>query len=54
MNQKVMQTPGIIHHGAVDGVTGSCHQLNISPHQAILVDCGSFQPTLIRPQAQNY
>ncbi|WP_428980157.1 MBL fold metallo-hydrolase RNA specificity domain-containing protein [Catenovulum adriaticum] len=43
MNQKVMQTPGIIHHGAVDGVTGSCHQLNISPHQAILVDCGSFQ-----------
>ena len=35
----------IIHHGAIDGVTGSCHQLNVEvahPH-AILIDCGLFQ-----------
>lgn len=43
MYQKTVQTPEIIHHGAVDGVTGSCHQLNISSDQAILIDCGSFQ-----------
>jgi metallo-beta-lactamase family protein len=33
----------IIHHGAVNGVTGSCHQLDINTHSSILIDCGLFQ-----------
>lgn len=32
----------ILHHGAVNGVTGSCHELRIS-HAGILIDCGLFQ-----------
>lgn len=33
----------ITHHGAVSGVTGSCHQLTLSTGEALLVDCGLFQ-----------
>ncbi|NRA56348.1 MAG: MBL fold metallo-hydrolase [Gammaproteobacteria bacterium] len=38
----------IKHHGAVDGVTGSCHQLQVSHSNnrltdSYLVDCGLFQ-----------
>ncbi|GIU24582.1 MBL fold metallo-hydrolase RNA specificity domain-containing protein [Shewanella sp. MBTL60-007] len=33
----------IIHHGAVNGVTGSCHQLDINKQSSILIDCGLFQ-----------
>lgn len=36
----------ITHHGAVNGVTGSCHELTLgSPDSAagILIDCGLFQ-----------
>jgi len=33
----------IIHHGAVNGVTGSCHQLMIDSENSLLVDCGLFQ-----------
>ncbi len=41
----------ILHHGAVNGVTGSCHQLQlISKHlgsdsssYSVLIDCGLFQ-----------
>jgi metallo-beta-lactamase family protein len=33
----------ISHHGAVDGVTGSCHQLHINAQNSILIDCGLFQ-----------
>ena len=33
----------IIHHGAVSGVTGSCHQLFIDDAHSVLVDCGMFQ-----------
>ena len=33
----------IIHHGAVNGVTGSCHQLDYEQHSAVLIDCGLFQ-----------
>ncbi|MDG1733856.1 MAG: MBL fold metallo-hydrolase [Thalassotalea sp.] len=32
-----------IHHGAVNGVTGSCHQINIEHTSSYLVDCGLFQ-----------
>lgn len=33
----------ILHHGAVSGVTGSCHELKISDNFGILIDCGLFQ-----------
>lgn len=33
----------IMHHGAVDGVTGSCHELCLDTGDAILIDCGMFQ-----------
>ncbi|MEC7815383.1 MAG: MBL fold metallo-hydrolase [Pseudomonadota bacterium] len=32
----------ITHHGAVNGVTGSCHELTVNG-QGILIDCGLFQ-----------
>jgi metallo-beta-lactamase family protein len=35
--------PDIIHHGAVNGVTGSCHQLTINSASGVLIDCGLFQ-----------
>ena len=33
----------VLHHGAVGGVTGSCHELRPSDRDAILIDCGLFQ-----------
>ena len=33
----------ILHHGAVGGVTGSCHELRVGAADAILIDCGLFQ-----------
>jgi len=33
----------ITHHGAVVGVTGSCHQLTLADGRAVLIDCGLFQ-----------
>ncbi|REG78459.1 MBL fold metallo-hydrolase RNA specificity domain-containing protein [Marinomonas pollencensis] len=33
----------IKHHGAVQGVTGSCHELFIDEQQSVLIDCGLFQ-----------
>lgn len=33
----------IVHHGAVNGVTGSCHQLRLDNGDSLLVDCGLFQ-----------
>ena len=35
--------PEIFHHGAKDGVTGSCHELRLSEEACILIDCGMFQ-----------
>jgi len=35
--------PEILHHGAVDGVTGSCHELQLGDGRSILIDCGLFQ-----------
>ena len=37
------RTVEIIHHGAVNGVTGSCHQLVINEETNLLIDCGLFQ-----------
>jgi metallo-beta-lactamase family protein len=33
----------IEHHGAVDGVTGSCHELHVDANHSVLIDCGLFQ-----------
>lgn len=38
-----MNYPRITHHGAQDGVTGSCHQLEMAANSSILIDCGIFQ-----------
>jgi len=38
-----MHFPHIEHHGAQDGVTGSCHQLHMDAASSLLVDCGLFQ-----------
>ncbi|MEH6499686.1 MAG: MBL fold metallo-hydrolase [Pseudoalteromonas distincta] len=35
--------PRVDHHGAVEGVTGSCHQLWLRPDDSLLIDCGMFQ-----------
>src|SRR5690554_2181564 len=35
--------PKILHHGAKNGVTGSCHQLIIDDKNSLLIDCGLFQ-----------
>lgn len=33
----------IAHYGAVNGVTGSCHELRLRDSAGILIDCGLFQ-----------
>lgn len=38
-----MDYPYIEHHGATNGVTGSCHQLHLAPEISVLIDCGLFQ-----------
>ena len=38
-----MLYPEIIHHGAIEGVTGSCHQLQMDTTSSLLIDCGLFQ-----------
>jgi metallo-beta-lactamase family protein len=35
-----MTYPAVIHHGGVESVTGSCHQLVCDDHNSILIDCG--------------
>ncbi|SHM97564.1 metallo-beta-lactamase family protein [Pseudomonas asturiensis] len=38
-----MSYPQLIHHGAVETVTGSCHQLCMDAANSLLIDCGSTQ-----------
>ena len=38
-----MDYPDILHHGAKDGVTGSCHQLLMDGQHSLLIDCCLFQ-----------
>lgn len=38
-----MSYPQISHHGAVNGVTGSCHELHADTAHSYLIDCGLFQ-----------
>lgn len=52
MSNVVNATANIIHHGAVNGVTGSCHQLFASPLHSILIDCGLFQGAETSPQGR--
>lgn len=33
----------IKHHGAITGVTGSCHELVLDNETSVLIDCGMFQ-----------
>lgn len=33
----------ILHHGAANGVTGSCHELVLEKNRSVLIDCGIFQ-----------
>ena len=33
----------VIHHGAGNGVTGSCHEFFLTPSASVLIDCGMFQ-----------
>lgn len=45
--------PKIVHHGALDGVTGSCHQLFIDDANSLLIDCGLFQGAEVSPDGQS-
>ncbi|MFC3606871.1 MBL fold metallo-hydrolase [Stutzerimonas tarimensis] len=38
-----MKHPKLVHHGAREGVTGSCHQLWMDDTHSLLIDCGQFQ-----------
>ena len=40
-----MKHTKLIHHGAREGVTGSCHQLWMDDCASLLIDCGLFQGT---------
>lgn len=35
--------PTIVHHGALSGVTGSCHEWQVDAQHSLLIDCGLFQ-----------
>jgi len=47
-----MYFPHILHHGAVSGVTGSCHQLLMDAANSLLVDCGLFQGAETSPDGK--
>ena len=47
-----MRYPSIVHHGAVTGVTGSCHQLLMDDEHALLIDCGLFQGAETSPEGR--
>jgi metallo-beta-lactamase family protein len=46
--------PSISHHGAVEGVTGSCHELRLSSDAGILIDCGLFQGDEAAPEGAGF
>lgn len=33
----------IVHHGAVHGLMGACHELQIGSDNSVLIDCGLLQ-----------
>lgn len=48
-----MDYPDILHHGAKDGVTGSCHQLLMDARHSLLIDCGLFQGAEISAEGKS-
>jgi metallo-beta-lactamase family protein len=48
-----MGYPDILHHGAKDGVTGSCHQLLMNAEHSLLIDCGLFQGAETSPEGKS-
>ena len=44
--------PTILHRGARNGVTGSCHQLFVEGRNSLLVDCGLFQGAETAPDGR--
>jgi len=44
----------LLHHGAVTGVTGSCHELRLENRDGILVDCGLFQGAETSPGGRSH
>jgi metallo-beta-lactamase family protein len=50
---ETKMTPTIIHHGGVQGVTGSCHRVQLDARRAMLVDCGLFQGRDIRGEDES-
>ena len=48
-----MNYPEILHHGAKDGVTGSCHQLLMDAEHSLLIDCGLFQGAETSPEGKS-
>ncbi|MDX1722549.1 MAG: MBL fold metallo-hydrolase [Pseudomonas sp.] len=48
-----MDYPDILHHGAKDGVTGSCHQLLMDAEHSLLIDCGLFQGAETSPEGKS-
>lgn len=42
----------VVHHGAKNGVTGSCHQIFIDDHNSFLIDCGLFQGAETSPEGR--
>lgn len=48
-----MRHPSIVHHGAVTGVTGFFHQLQMDDEHALLIiNCGLFQGTKTSPEGR--
>ncbi|CAA6828551.1 MAG: Metallo-beta-lactamase family protein, RNA-specific [uncultured Thiotrichaceae bacterium] len=47
-----MNYPQISHHGAVTGVTGSCHELKLTTNESVLIDCGIFQGSDYSPHGK--
>ena len=35
-----MSYPVVVHHGGVQAVTGSCHQMHLDESNSVLIDCG--------------
>jgi len=44
----------ISHHGAVRGVTGSCHELHLDSENSVLIDCGLFQGAETSPHGSHF
>ena len=49
-----MNYPTINHHGAINGVTGSCHELQIDAGHSVLIDCGLFQGAETSGKGSNF